>query len=240
LALGWQAALLFCALLLLGWSFAIGIRRKAWDADRDQAAPVLAAPFASLALIWRNRVLRWLALSSLVYSAVQLCLTGFLVTYLVAEVGLQLALAGTILAVTHTAGAAGRLAWGWIADRLKSGTLAMIALGVIGIAGALATSAIEADWKIWAIAAATALFGFCAVGWNGVFMAVIVRQVPPQHVGSATGGTLCVTYAGIVVGPAAFAALHDRAGLSYGDGYALLALVTALGIACLIQARRNR
>ncbi len=237
LAFGWQASLVGCALLALGLSFAIGPLRSAWDSDRNTDAPVLAAPLASLALVWRHGTLRWLAFASFAYSAVQLSLTGFLVTYLVAEVQLSLLVAGSVLAATHAAGAAGRLAWGWLADRIRSGTLALIANGAVALASALATAAIAAGWPVWAIAAATSIFGFSAIGWNGVFMAVIARQSAPHEVGIATGGTLSITFAGVIVGPSAFAALHDHAGLSYGAGYALLALVTALGVACIVRAR---
>jgi predicted MFS family arabinose efflux permease len=142
--------------------------------------------------------------------------------------------------VANVAGAAGRLGWGWLADRLRSGTLALILNGAFGIAGALATAAIAADWPLAAIAASVALFGFCAVGWNGVFMAVIVRQSRPEAVALATGGSLTVTYLGITTGPALFAALHDHAGMSYSSGFALLGLVVAAGIGCLLIARRYR
>ena len=236
--LGWQAALVFCAVLLVALSAAMHPAQRAWDGDRDAAAAVFARPLASIALVWRNPILRWLAISSFVYSGVQLCLAGFLATYLVAEVGLDLVVAGTILAVTHSAGAAGRLAWGWLADRLRSGSAAMVALGLLGIAGALATAAVSAGWPLILVAAATALFGFCAMGWNGVFMAVIARQAP-QAIGAATGGSLTITYAGIVVGPAAFGALHDHGGVSYGAAFALLGIGMALGAACVAQARRH-
>jgi len=238
LAFGWQASLAACALLAVGLSLAMGPVRPRWDTDRDAAAPVMAAPLASLALVWRHKTLRWLAFASFAYSAVQLSLTGFLVTYLVAEVQLSLLVAGTILAVTHAAGAAGRLVWGWLADRIRSGTAALIANGAVALAGALATAAIVAGWPVWAIAAATSIFGFSAIGWNGVFMAVIARQSAPQDIAIATGGTLSVTFAGVIVGPSAFAALHDHAELSYSTGYALLALVTALGVACILRSRR--
>jgi predicted MFS family arabinose efflux permease len=224
--------------MLVGLSVAMHPAQRAWDRDRDAAATVFARPLESIALVWRNPILRWLAVSSFVYSAVQLCLAGFLATYLVAEVGLDLVVAGTILAVTHSAGAAGRLAWGWLADRLRSGSAAMIALGLLGIVGALATAAASTGWPLFLIAAATALFGFCAMGWNGVFMAVIARQAP-HAIGAATGGSLTITYAGIVVGPAAFGALHDHGGVSYGAAFALLGIGMAIGAACVAQARRN-
>jgi len=238
LALGWQAALVVCAVMLVGLSVAMHPAQRAWDGDRDAAAAVFSRPLESIAIVWRNPILRWLAVSSFVYSGVQLCLAGFLATYLGAEVGLDLVVAGTILAVTHSAGAAGRLAWGWLADRLRSGSAAMVALGLLGIAGALATAAVSAGWPLYLVAAATALFGFCAMGWNGVFMAVIARQAP-HAIGAATGGSLTITYAGIVVGPAAFGALHDHGGVSYGAAFALLGIGMALGAACVAQARRN-
>jgi nitrate/nitrite transporter NarK len=238
LRFGWPVALILCAALVVGLSLAILGRQRAWDTDRERAAPVLSSPLSSVALVWRNKVVRWLALSSFVYAAVQLCLTGFLVTYLVAEVGMDLVQAGTVLAVAHTSGAAGRLIWGWLADRMRSGSMAMIGIGVMCVAGALAIAAVSADWPFALIAAATALFGFSAMGWNGVFIAVVARQLP-QSIGVATGGSLAITYAGIVIGPAAFAALHDQLGLSYGTSFALLAPITAIGIACVVQARRH-
>ena len=240
LAYGWQVALVVSALSMLFLSAFLQKPRSAWDGDRVPGSAVLASPFESVRLVWANGILRWLALSSLLYSAVQLCLTSFLVTYLVREVGLELVLAGTILAAVNAAGAAGRLAWGWLADRLRSGTAALILNGILSVAGALATASIAAGWPVWAIVAATALFGFSAVGWNGVSMAVIVRQSRPEAVALATGGSLTVTYVGITVGPAAFALLHDAGGVSYSEGYALLGAVLLAGIACLALARRNR
>jgi MFS family permease len=240
LAHGWQLALVVSALFMLFLSAFLQKPRSAWDGDRVPGTAVLASPLESVRLVWANGILRWLALSSLLYSAVQLCLTSFLVTYLVREVGLELVLAGTILAAVNAAGAAGRLAWGWLADRLRSGTAALILNGILSVAGALATASIAAGWPVWAIVAATALFGFSAVGWNGVFMAVIVRQSRPEAVALATGGSLTVTYVGITIGPAAFALLHDAGGVSYSEGYALLGAVLLAGITCLALARRNR
>lgn len=239
LALGWQAALAACAALALGLAVAIERVRPAWDDDRDRAAPMLARPLASLALIWRHPVLRWLALASLAYAAAQLVLVGFLVTFLVTEVGLDLVVAGTVLAAAQIAGAGGRLVWGWLADRLRSATAALIVNGILAAAGAAATAAIAAGWPFGLVVAAASFYGFSAIGWNGVFMAAVARQSPPERIGVATGGALSITYAGIIVGPSAFAALHDRLGVSYGEGFALLAFVTALGVACLVRARQR-
>ena len=237
LAFGWEAGLWTCALLAALLSIALQPVQHRWDTDRSRAP--FGNPLASIALVWRRPVLRWIAISSVAYSAVQLSLTGFLVTYLVAECGLSLLAAGTLLAITHASGAFGRLAWGWIADRLRSGSAALIANGVLAIVGSLATAAISLSWPAWAIALVTVVFGFCAIGWNGVFIAVIARQSAPHEVGMATGGTLVFTYAGVMAGPSLFGALHGHAGFTYSASFALLGLVTAIGVACVVQARRS-
>lgn len=237
LAFGWRPALLVCAALIVALSVILELKRRGWDTDREPHAPVLAAPFASVAIVWRHPILRWIAISSFAYSAVQLCLTGFLVTYLVVEAKLDLVAAGTVLSLTHAAGAVGRLFWGWLADRLRSGSAALAINGALGVAGAFAASAIGSEWPFWTIGLASMFFGFCAMGWNGVFVAVVARQAPPGQIGVATGGSLVVTYSGILFGPAAFAAAHS-AGLSYGSGFAVLGVVSAVGVAGVLWARR--
>ena len=240
LAWGWRPALVGCAVLAAAWSLVCASRRRAWDADRDPLAPVLSSPTESLRTIARNRALRWVTAGGTLYAAVQLCLTGFIVTYLVSDIGLDLVLAGTILALINGAGAAGRLAWGWFADRLGSGTKTMIVVGLLAIASSLAIAAVAAGWPEWLIGAIAALFGFSAMGWNGVFFAMVVRLSPPQAVSSAIGGAIFWSSGGVAVAPAAFAALHDHAGVSYAGGYAMLAFLTAAGIACFVAARRTR
>ena len=237
-AYGWQSALLACALALAVLGLAIGVVRKDWDGDRQPDAPVLSSALHSFGLVWRHEPLRWIAFTSLLYSAVQLSLTGFLATYLVSDAGMSLVRAGTVLSITHASGAIGRLTWGWIADRLRSGGLALILNGSLGTLGALLTAAIGPRWPLAGVIATSAFFGFCAVGWNGVYMAVISRLSPSGSVSFAVGGSLVWTYAGVIVMPPTFAALHDRLHWSYGHGFALLSIVTLLGVGCVVLARR--
>lgn len=239
LALDWRVGLVLCALLGGALSLALQVARRAWDADRIRTAPLFLSPLAGLRVVWGHPILRWLALCSFAYSAVQLSLTGLLVTYLVTEVGMHLVLAGTLLALAQAAGAVGRLAWGWLADRLKSGSKVLILNGAIAILAAIATALIRADWPISLTAGIVMLFGFCAIGWNGVFMAVIARQAPRESIGLATGATLSITFAGVVIGPSGFALMHDELGISYSGGYLLMAFVTLLGAVCMVIARRG-
>ena len=238
-AAGWQWALAVTAFAVAALAVALERVRRAWDTERQPDAPLLDAARSALAIIWKHAPLRWLAAASFLYSGAQLSLSGFLVTYLVTDAQMSLVVAGTILAVTNAAGAAGRLFWGWLADRLGSGGRALMANGAMSIVFALATAAIAPAWPTWTVAMVAAAFGFCAMGWNGVYIAVIARQAPAGSIGIATGGSLMVTYAGSVVIPPAFGALHTRLDMSYGTGFALLSLVTALGIGCVYLVRRS-
>jgi len=237
LAWGWQAALLVCAVLIAALAALIGVRRRAWDTDRAAGAPLLSSISQSARVVWGHPILRWLAGASFLYSGAQLCLTGFLVTYLVADASLGLVAAGTVLSLTHASGAVGRIAWGWLADRFRSGGAVLVANGAMSIGGALLVASIDPAWSLPAIVAASAAFGFAALGWNGVYIAAIARRAPAGTIGLATGGSLFVTYSGSIVIPPAFAAMHDRFGLTYGAAFAALTFVTALGIACVAMAR---
>lgn len=237
---GWQAALAACAVSIALLGAIIGLVRRDWDSGRIPDAPLVASAFQSIGLVWRNPILRWLAGASFLYSGVQLSLTGFLVTYLVSDVGLGLVVAGSVLSTTHASGAAGRLVWGWLADRFRSGGGVLVANGIFAAASALLVAAIAPHWPLAAVFAASAAFGFCALGWNGVFIAAIARRAPPGTIGLATGGSLFVTYAGVIVTPPAFSAVHDQLGLTYGTAFALLSVVSVLGIGCVLMAWRAR
>ena len=238
LAIGWQAALAATAAMLAALAIYIGRVRAAWDTERQPQAPLLSSMRRSVSLVWQHGPLRWISAASFLYSGVQLCLTGFLATYLVTDIGMSLVLAGTVLSVTHASGAAGRLAWGWLADHFRSGGLALILNGVVASIGALLTAAMTPQWPMPAVIAGCALFGFCAVGWNGVYMALLSQHSPRGSVGFVVGGSLVVTYAGVIVVPPAFSALHGRLQLGFGMGYALLSVVTLLGVACVALARQ--
>lgn len=64
--------------------------------------------------------------------------------------------------------------------------------------------------------ALSALLGATAVGWNGIYLAEIPRQVAQEDVSSATSGTVAFSFFGIVVGPASFAAI-----VAWSDSYHL-------------------
>lgn len=237
-AFGWQAAIGGIALVSLLFLLTLAPLRSALDNDRDLAAPVFGRPLAGLSLVLRVAPLRWLSVAVFFLSAVQLCLSAYLVIFLVKEIGLDLVTAGALLAATQAAGFAGRLLWGWLADRLGDGNGVMLAIAAIMLLASLATAAVTPAWPLAAVCTLFLVFGATAIGWNGVFMAEIARLAPEGEVGNATAGALVPTFGGVLFGPSLFALAYGALG-SYALTFGGLALAALAACLSMIAGRRS-
>ena len=233
---GWQWAPAAVAVLAFLMAAALQPLRAAWDDDRDPAARLLGSSLHGLSMFWRQPALGWVAIVSFWFSVIQLCLITFLVILLVEEVGLSLLEAGFLLSLVNLAGVVGRLSLGSAADRLGDALAILAVLGLLVTACALVTSTLSAAWPVAAIRAMFVIFGFAAMGWGGVFMAEVARLAPLERVGAATGISTAINFAGILVGPAAFAALYGLVG-SYAATFAVLALAGLAATASAVLAR---
>jgi predicted MFS family arabinose efflux permease len=225
-ALGWRATLTVVAGLCLVMALAFAPLRQGLDGlPRHDPVGRRRSP---LRLVLADRRLSRLAVASFGFSAMQLCLVTFLVAYLVGEVGLSLVTAGLLFALTQTAGIAGRIAWGWIADRLLAPRTTLVLMAATMALCSALTALVGPGWPIAPLALLLIAFGGSAIAWNGVFLAEVARLAPDGEAAAATGGALTFTYAGVVAGPPLFALVVELAG-GYGAAYlsaALLALVS--------------
>lgn len=232
---GWEAASLAVAAACFGLMAALQPQRDRFDADREAEAPLaLSGLLAPLRHTVGDPVLRRLALCSFFFAALQLSLGTFLVTHLTANLAMGLVAAGLLLTVAQVAGGLGRIAWGAVADRSGRPVLVIALIGLGMAACAFVAALFTPGWPWIALAAAIAAFGATAIGWNGVFLAVVACLVPKSQVGVATGGALFFTYAGVMVGPPIFS-LFVESGLGYGVAYiALGAAALASGLWLLL------
>ncbi|WP_102225678.1 MFS transporter [Acidimangrovimonas sediminis] len=240
LAAGWRSAVALCIVLCLGIALVAQTVRRPLDADRipGRAGGGAARMLSALRYVFAEPSMRALALTSFVFAAMQLVLSGYLVTFLTEGRGLPLATAGTILAVAQAAGVGGRLLWGWSADHLLNARHVLALLAFVSAICA-AFFALQASLGTpLTLGAIAALFGAAAIGWNGVFLAEVARIAPREHVASATGASLFMTYAGVVFGPPAFAAIVSLA--SYGLAFAVASFVmAAMGVYLAVSGPRR-
>lgn len=238
LALGWQTAFGIAAAAALVAMVLLEPLHRSWDTDRNPGIGLLQNPFSALALAHGIPVLRWLMIITTAYVVVQVCLTTFLVTALVTEGGFSLLEAGAVFSVMQLGGGLGRLAWGWVADSLGNGIAVLGVIGVLMAAAGLGTASITPDWSRPAIYGLFAVYGTTAIGWNGVFHAVLARHSPAGQVSALSGASLFYSSVGLLLGIPAFTALHHVLG-NYGQLFGLMALVACAGVAASWLACKN-
>jgi MFS family permease len=234
---GWQWALAVAAISCFLLALLIQPLRAVWDASRDPLARFGERSFDAMTEVWKLPPLRWLAVGGFFYAAVQLSLATFVVTLLVADAGFNLIEAGAVLAVVQAAGIVGRVGWGWVADRLGRGLIALLIMGGACVTGALLVMVVSAAWGNAAIYILFALFGVNALGWTGVFQVEAARYALPGKLGTVIGGVTAPTYGGVIVGPAVFSLAFIAIG-SYTTTFALVALFAVLGMLSLTLAGR--
>lgn len=231
---GWQVAMLAVAsasavaALLLQW------RRRAWDHEREPGRALFRSPLSDLALVWSVPTLRYLSLAGLCLASVQLCVSAFTVTLLVEDLAVDLVRAGLVMSAVLAAGVAGRLLWGWIADRGGSTSATLALAASLAALAALVTSRMTPDWPFPLVVLMLCLMGFSALGWNGVYLARVAHLAPDNRVAAASGGSLVFIFGGALVGPLSFAGLHGLLG-SYTLGFAVLAAVAMTGLLMVLR-----
>ncbi|MBV2180008.1 MAG: MFS transporter [Castellaniella sp.] len=235
---GWREAFLAVAAANLCCALAIQPLCAPLDADRDPTCKLSAGNglIGPLRLVFSQRSLAVLAGVSFLFSIAQLSLTSYLVAFLHQDLSLELVAAGFMLAASQAAGVCGRLLWGYVSDHYLNAVRTLMGLSLLIALCALATPLLSVIDSSLTTLIVLCLFGGCAIGWNGVYLAEVARQAPPGQASIATGGTLSMTFLGVVIGPPIFGSIASFSG-SYGLAYATLIVPAGL---CLILLWRNR
>ena len=238
LLIDWQGALLVASAANVLCALAAQSLHQELDADRDPNASLALGSLAHpVKLVLSHPTLTMLAGCSFVFSCAQLSLTTFLVVYLHETLAYSLVAAGLALSLSQFGGVAGRILWGWVADRGLGARRMLAVLAGVMAASAVATALLQPVMPVVLVLTVLVVFGASAVGWNGVYLAEVARQAPPGMASIATGGTLAFTFFGVVLGPPVFGAISGFFG-SYRSGYAALAIPLALCGLMLLRTRR--
>jgi MFS family permease len=229
----WQRAVLVLAAASAVFLAAVAPFRRVHDRERKRSESLhLRSLTAPIAEVWGNHSVRDLAMTSSVFSLVQMSFGTYLVSYLKLGLGYSLLTAGLVFSAAQIAGVLGRIVWGAVADRLLAPRLVLALLGILMSGCGFTAALFAASWPTMATALVCVLYGASAVGWNGVFLAEVARLAPEGRVAVVTGGTQFFTFAGVLVGPPVFGAIVTASG-GYGAGFVFIAalpLATGLGL----------
>lgn len=234
--LGWRTAVLLVAAVAAIAALVSGALYREAPVDAD-ATPGKARPGlgAVVGQFLRNRPFVRLLLLAPFIAYAQIAMTTFFVLFLTDRQQLPAALAGSLLGGALLAAAVGRVAWGVIADRFFAharGRCLALVMALTALAAA-ALAVLPPGASPWLAGLIGLLYGFCAMGWQGLLMVVIAESVGIALAGTAVGLLINVAWGGFVLGPVVFGALADGPG--YGTAWTSVALVSGLCALALWQ-----
>lgn len=175
----------------------------------------------------RRRDLLALGSFGLVMAGSQWTFVSYLTLYIHDDLGMSLPLAGGVLAVSQAAGAVGRIVWGWACDLVNS-RFVLVVLTVASLLPLLLLASGGGGAVAWL---AATMAGFCLIGWNGAYYAVLADKVPPGSIGQVSGDTAVFLFTGVVVLPPLLGLVSDAFG-----GWRSLWLMEAAVLAVAIAA----
>ncbi len=237
---GWQIAIGASAALMALIAVPLLMMRGSLDDDRAPSATLgVGGVLSGIRVVLASPRLRALAIMGWAYASSQFCLFTFLITMLVTDLGWSLVAAGGAATVMQVGGVVGRIAWSVLADMIGRGLSILVTIGLGSAVFGLALAYASPDWPAWWMAVIVFGFGFCLVGWNGLWLAEVARAASPGEVSLATGGVLALTFFGIVLGPATFATIYRFVG-SYAFTYGIFTVYALFGAAVLVWSMRQR
>ncbi|TJY69275.1 MFS transporter [Arthrobacter sp. CAU 1506] len=212
------------------------------SAGSQAAASQAAAPPGSAGAQARFPLSVWLFAGYSLLAGLGMQATNvYLPLFTVRELGFSLVMGGVAAGVSGVVGVTSRVLWGRrMAKGVRASTL-LILLGFGALAGSaafLAAGTLDMPVLLWL---GVILHGATVLGANVVVMAGVMRVVPAQRVGAASGIVSMGMYAGFAAGPLLMGLLLEATGnfhtgwLLVGAGYLLC---SALGFA--LRAYGNR
>lgn len=236
---GWSGAALLVAAIVAAMCILLAPLRKRFDLD-DSRSPLAGKSRRGLAKVvipvhsvLTNPRLRWLAVASLGFSGIQVCLSTFLVLFMTEYRLLSLEVAGSLYAINQFAGVVGRLFWGYCSGHWLSSRNTLLVVALLSAVALLAMAFIQEQSSLTVFALIVLLLGIASFGWNGVMLSEVSDRVDLADVGEATGGVQFVFFGGVVLIPPLFGLLI----VWYGYPFAFTSLsVLAIATAILIWA----
>jgi ACS family hexuronate transporter-like MFS transporter len=149
----------------------------------------------------------------LALSMTQSSLLSYLALYGREVLELSAVQAGRLLALAQIGGAAGRLMWGIVSDRVfqsrrrpgivVSASLAVVAFALLAVGGRMPSAFVA----LLALAAGTAAFG-----WVGLYLTLVAELGGTRYAGLLTGLAVVFSWSGVLVGPPFFGVMLQISG----------------------------
>jgi MFS family permease len=228
IVLDWRKAFIISgAISLLSFLFCLLFYKKPQMEKTHKGIQPLS--LSSLWEILKDRDLMLLSCLVIVFMALQISIQTYLVLFCKERLLFSVITAGYFLSFVHLGGVVGRLTWGPVSDFFFRGRrkIVLIMIGTLSFIICLSFTFLSPQFPIWFIVGLIFLFGYCAIGWNGVYLTLAAELAGRDRAGMATGVSLSIAWFGIFFGPPLFGYIVDQT-QSYSYAWFIFSLMTGL------------
>jgi MFS family permease len=207
--LGWRVALGLAGLVSLISALLVAVLYRD-PRPRSVGAAGVPARFADIGPFLRRPAVVVVFVCGLGLSLLQSGVLAYFVLSMRDTFALSVVDAGWLLALAHLGGAAGRLGWGFVSDRVfaarrRPGLAINALIGAAAFGGLGLGSLLPPAW----LPALAVAVGVAAFGWVGLYFALVAEIGGARSAGLLTGLAVIFSWGGILIGPPLFGLLLD-------------------------------
>ncbi|MFC2019295.1 MFS transporter [Chloroflexota bacterium] len=248
LSLGWRYGFLFMGLGALVICLCCGlVYRNPPNVDALKATGSVpgghSAKASSMRLaleLFKSRDIWMVCLSGFFITVLEFAAILNLVTYLTEELLFGVVAAGGLLAITEGAGAFGKPISGLISDRLlgRRRKIVFLVMGALATVTCLLLAAAgrHLGWFIYPV---LIILGAVAIGWGGLYSALVGELAGKESAGKALGFAGGILVLGVMAGPPLFGHIVDISG-SFQLAWFAMALCGVLFMVFMSLVREHK
>ena len=173
--------------------------------------------FLGLNILFGNRKLLTLSLVAALFGISQGVVAAFFILYLNNGLSYPLLVAGSLFSILMIGGAAGRIFWGVISDRLFDGRRSpvIIIISILAFVNMTALAFWANAWPQWLFIFVILGIGISSWGWNGITFVMVAEVSDKTKTATSVGLVSTIGWLGLSLGPLGFGCITDYFGYFY-------------------------
>lgn len=187
---------------------------KKEDISDDATVKDMRLTKSGLKELFMDRVLLIVFIIITILGLAQGTIATFFLLYINEKLGYSLLVSGSLLTVVMVSGAAGRILWGFLSDRLFCGNRkpALILISFLAVLTVTILAFWTVTWPKWLFIPLVIGIGMTTVGWNSIVLVLVTEVCDSSKTASAVGLASTFGWIGLAMGPVAFGSLTDYFG----------------------------
>ncbi|MCD6322125.1 MAG: MFS transporter, partial [Clostridiales bacterium] len=167
---------------------------------------------------------------------------SFIVLYANEQLGYSLLESGFVLCLVMLSGAAGRILWGLISDRLFNARRkpVLMIISTLAIVSVITLSVWNISWHRWLLTSLLIGLGLSTAGWISIVLTWVTEITAEPKTATAIGLVSTIGWIGVASGPITFGSITDHFGFFYAWMYLAFFCIMALSLCFFLPDTNNK